>query len=66
MLMAAVEALFKFEPFFAAATKGARNMIVKRAEAIGIDWEGEMKELKSIDWESQIKVKNLNSPNSHY
>lgn len=30
MLMAAVEALFKFEPFFATATKGARNTNVKQ------------------------------------
>ena len=54
--MAAVEGLFRFKPFFEAATRNARSMIIKRAEAIGIDWNGTMRELQAEDWGARIKV----------
>ncbi|GFH08815.1 methyltransf_25 domain-containing protein, partial [Haematococcus lacustris] len=56
MLMAMVEALFKFQPFFAMATKQARAMVVKRAESIGLDWDGAMKELEAQDWQARMKA----------
>ncbi|KAL6751927.1 S-adenosyl-L-methionine-dependent methyltransferase [Haematococcus lacustris] len=55
-LMAMVEALFKFQPFFAMATKQARAMVVKRAESIGLDWDGAMKELEAQDWQARMKA----------
>jgi hypothetical protein len=44
--MAAVEALFRFPPFFNAAASKARAMIVQRGEAIGLDWNRELEALK--------------------
>ncbi|KAG2429387.1 hypothetical protein HXX76_011152 [Chlamydomonas incerta] len=55
LLMGAVEALFRFPPFFNAAAKNARGMIMKRAEAIGLDWGSAMAELQAQDWEAQMK-----------
>ncbi|GLC42713.1 hypothetical protein PLESTB_001130500 [Pleodorina starrii] len=56
LLMGAVEALFKFPPFFNAAAKNARGMIMKRAEALGLDWEGAMRDMKAQDWEARLKA----------
>ncbi|KXZ55370.1 hypothetical protein GPECTOR_3g499 [Gonium pectorale] len=56
LLMGAVEALFKFPPFFNAAAKNARGMIIKRAESLGLDWEGAMRDLKAQDWEARMKA----------
>lgn len=35
----AIDALFRFEPFFAYATEKARERIVLRADAIGVGWD---------------------------
>ncbi|EFJ48819.1 hypothetical protein VOLCADRAFT_90465 [Volvox carteri f. nagariensis] len=56
LLMGAVEALFRFPPFFNAAAKNARRMIVKRAEALGLDWEGAMRGMQAQDWEARLKA----------
>ncbi|GLI59339.1 hypothetical protein VaNZ11_001199 [Volvox africanus] len=56
LLMGAVEALFKFPPFFSAAAKNARNIIVKRAEALGLDWDGAMRDMKAQDWNARMKA----------
>ncbi|KAG2492625.1 hypothetical protein HYH03_009041 [Edaphochlamys debaryana] len=56
LLMGAVEALFKFPPFFDAAKKNARSMIVKRYESLGGDWEGAMRDLQAQDWEARFKA----------
>ena len=32
-------------------------MIMKRAEAIGLDWGSAMAELKAQDWEARMKVR---------
>mmetsp|Transcript_27277 Transcript_27277/g.73716 ORF Transcript_27277/g.73716 Transcript_27277/m.73716 type:complete len:369 (+) Transcript_27277:120-1226(+) len=52
LLMAAVEGLFRFPPFFSMAAKNARSMIVKRAESIGLDWDSAMRERQQQDWQS--------------
>lgn len=56
LLMGAVEALFKFPPFFSMAAKNARSMIVKRAEALGLDWSGAMRDMQAQDWAARIKA----------
>ncbi|GFR41885.1 hypothetical protein Agub_g2394 [Astrephomene gubernaculifera] len=56
LIMDAVEALFRFPPFFNAAAKNARNMIIKRAYAMGIDWNGTIQEMKAQDWEARLQA----------
>jgi len=51
-----VDALFKFEPLFAMATKAAREKIVKRAEAIGIDWASTIAERERVDWAREAEA----------
>lgn len=55
VLTGAVEALFRFPPFFDMASKKARNMIVQRADALGLDWNTAMEELRAQDWEGRLK-----------
>ncbi|KAG2430699.1 hypothetical protein HYH02_013696 [Chlamydomonas schloesseri] len=64
LLMGTVEALFRFPPFFNAAAKNARGMIMKRAEALGLDWNSAMAELKAQDWEARMKE--VTNPNITY
>lgn len=54
LLMGAVEALFKFPPFFDMAAKNARSMIIKRAEGMGLDWSGAMREAQAQDWAARL------------
>ena len=54
--MMAIEALFSFEPFFKAATRAARSKIIKRAESIGIDWSGAMRDMEVVDWPGRMRV----------
>ncbi|GIL77539.1 hypothetical protein Vretimale_2936 [Volvox reticuliferus] len=56
LLMRAVEALFKFPPFSNAAAKIARGKIVKRAEALGLDWDGAMRKMKAQNWDARMKA----------
>ncbi|KAF6258798.1 S-adenosyl-L-methionine-dependent methyltransferase [Scenedesmus sp. NREL 46B-D3] len=55
MLVSVVEALFKFPPLFQQATKKARGMIIQRAEAIGLDWDGTLKQLQQQDWQARLQ-----------
>ncbi|WIA18170.1 hypothetical protein OEZ85_009645 [Tetradesmus obliquus] len=55
MLVSVVEALFKFPPLFEQATKKARGMIIQRAEAIGLDWDGTLQQLQQQDWEARLQ-----------
>ncbi|CAG9466395.1 unnamed protein product [Pedinophyceae sp. YPF-701] len=50
----AVSMLFKFPPLWEAARKKARQTIVDRAEAIGVDWHGQMRRLSAVDWEAEM------------
>eukprot|EP00197_Chlamydomonas_leiostraca_P009764 CAMPEP_0202867472 /NCGR_PEP_ID=MMETSP1391-20130828/9455_1 /ASSEMBLY_ACC=CAM_ASM_000867 /TAXON_ID=1034604 /ORGANISM="Chlamydomonas leiostraca, Strain SAG 11-49" /LENGTH=352 /DNA_ID=CAMNT_0049547519 /DNA_START=24 /DNA_END=1078 /DNA_ORIENTATION=- len=56
VLMSVVQALFSFPPLFNMARKNARNMIVKRAESMGLDWNGAMKEMQAQDWPALLKA----------
>jgi SAM-dependent methyltransferase len=55
-VLGAVEALFKVPPLFAAAKTKARATIVERAAAIGVDWDSEVRELRSSvqDWDAAV------------
>ncbi|KAF5829160.1 S-adenosyl-L-methionine-dependent methyltransferase [Dunaliella salina] len=64
LLMAAVESLFRFPPFFSMAAKNARSMIVKRAESIGLDWDSAMRERQQQDWQSLMRQ--VSNPNVQY
>jgi hypothetical protein len=33
----------------------ARGMIIQRAEAIGLDWDGTLKQLQQQDWETRLQ-----------
>jgi hypothetical protein len=34
-------------------------MIIKRAEAIGIDWDVVMREMDAQDWDARIRVRRM-------
>ena len=34
----------------------ARQKIVKRAEAVGLDFEGEVAKLRGVDWETRLQA----------
>jgi hypothetical protein len=36
-------------------TMQARGMIIQRAEAIGLDWDGTLKQLQQQDWEARLQ-----------
>ena len=47
-----VGAILKFPPLWEAASKGAKEKMVKRAGELGIEWDSEVSELRSAtDWE---------------
>lgn len=54
LLVHLVEALFRFPPFFAMAAKNAREMIVKRGESMGLDFQAEIDALKGVDWDAEL------------
>ncbi|KAK9830049.1 hypothetical protein WJX72_009428 [[Myrmecia] bisecta] len=61
LLFGAVEALFKFPPFFNMAVKNARKRIAERGRDIGIDMAVELASLRGVDWGAQIaKVRDPN------
>ena len=51
-----VGAILKFPPLWEAASKGAKEKMVKRAGELGIEWEAEVNQLRSAaDWEQALK-----------
>lgn len=56
LVLGAVEALFRVKPLFDAATRRARATIIDRAQAIGVDWEGEKAALRAAvqSWDDEI------------
>ena len=51
-----VGAILKFPPLWEAASKGAKEKMVKRAGELGIEWDSEVSELRSAtDWEQALK-----------
>lgn len=51
----AVDALFRFQPFFRFAAGRARNMIMERGVAIGHPWPPALAKLRQHDWEEEMK-----------
>lgn len=56
LLVGLIEALFRFPPFFQAASRNARAMIVKRGEALGLPWKTAMERMQAQDWASAIEA----------
>jgi len=52
---AAVEALFRFPPFWEAAQSGARRKMVRRGAEIGVDWAREREALRRAVGEVQVR-----------
>merc|ERR1719409_884387 len=51
-----IGAILKFPPLWEAASKGAKEKMVKRAGELGIEWEAEVNQLRSAaDWEQALK-----------
>ena len=51
-----VGAVLKFPPLWEAASKNAKNMMVKRAGALDIDWDEEVATLQAAkDWDAALK-----------
>ncbi|CAL8463717.1 g3251 [Coccomyxa elongata] len=57
LLFRAVEALFKFQPFFNFAVSQAREKIAERGRQIGLDFEGEVAALeREADWLAELRA----------
>ncbi|KAI5072750.1 hypothetical protein GOP47_0012856 [Adiantum capillus-veneris] len=52
----AVNALFRFKPFFNFAASQAKSMIVKRGTEIGYPWAPELARLQLHDWPSELEA----------
>ena len=50
-----INGLLGIKPLYGFANHLARQMMVKRGERIGVPWKKQVEELKTIDWESEIK-----------
>ena len=51
-----VGAVLRFPPLWEAASKNAKNMMVKRAGALDIDWDEEVATLQAAkDWDAALK-----------
>lgn len=50
-----INGLLGIKPLYAIAKHQARQMMIKRGEKIGVPWRKQLKELKTVDWDSQIK-----------
>ncbi|MCL6432798.1 MAG: class I SAM-dependent methyltransferase [Leptolyngbyaceae cyanobacterium HOT.MB2.61] len=56
-----VNGILAIRPLANLAKNRARQMMIKRAEAIGVDWTKEVESLKSRDWSTELAaVQNLN------
>jgi ubiquinone/menaquinone biosynthesis C-methylase UbiE len=54
-----VNGVLAIKPLYSLAKHQARQMMIKRAEKIGVPWIKEVEELKAHDWESELaKVQN--------
>ncbi|MFH7027651.1 MAG: class I SAM-dependent methyltransferase [Heteroscytonema crispum UTEX LB 1556] len=54
-----VNGILAIKPLYSLAKHQARQMMIKRAEKIGVPWTKEVEALKSHDWESELaKVQN--------
>jgi ubiquinone/menaquinone biosynthesis C-methylase UbiE len=54
-----VNGILAIKPLYSLAKHQARQMMIKRAEKIGVPWTKQVEELKTHDWESELaKVQN--------
>ncbi|CAI5950107.1 unnamed protein product [Closterium sp. NIES-64] len=56
LMSGAINALFGFQPFFRFAAGKAREMMVKRGDAIGFPWAPRLAELKRHDWDEELRL----------
>lgn len=49
-----INGLLSIKPLGNLAKQQARNMIIKRAEKMGVPWRERVQELRSLDWETQL------------
>lgn len=62
-----INGVLSVKPLAALAKHQARQMMMKRAEKIGVAWQKEVEELRSHDWESMLaQVQNLHVTYPHY
>lgn len=59
-----INGLLKIKPLMEFAKSRARNMIIKRANLIGVNWEDTVKNLQNHDWQTEIKA--VENPNIIY
>lgn len=50
-----INGLLAIKPLYGIAKHQARQMMVKRGERIGVPWKKQVEEMKTVDWESEIK-----------
>ncbi len=50
-----INGLLLIKPLYGIAKHQARQMMVKRGEKIGVPWKKQVEEMKTVDWESEIK-----------
>ncbi len=54
-----VNGILSIKPLASLAKYQARNMMIKRAEKMGVPWRKQVEELRKLDWEAQLaEVKN--------
>ncbi|CAI5482663.1 unnamed protein product [Closterium sp. Yama58-4] len=56
LMTSAINAIFGFQPFFRFAAGKAREMMVKRGDAIGFPWAPRLAELKRHDWDEELRL----------
>ena len=54
LLVKVVETLFGFPPLFRWASANARQKIVQRGEALGLDFAAEIERLRQVDWDAAV------------
>ncbi len=50
-----INGLLGIKPLYGLAKHQARQMMIKRGERIGVPWKKQLEEMKTVDWESEIK-----------
>ncbi|MBV6625055.1 MAG: class I SAM-dependent methyltransferase [Rivularia sp. (in: Bacteria)] len=59
-----INGLLGIKPLFNLAKHQARQMMIKRSERIGVPWKKQVEEMKTVNWENEIKQ--VENPNISY
>ncbi|AFZ44639.1 Methyltransferase type 11 [Halothece sp. PCC 7418] len=59
-----VNGILGIKPIYQMAKSRARNMMIKRAEEIGVPWRDRVAQLKQHDWDSELAT--IQNPNLNY